>query len=182
MTATIEELVRIARAHAAAEAADDFETTMATLEADPVYELLPMGVALRGRAAAEAYDEYFCSTVEAMVTGYELRNEWVNDRGLAQEYLIEFRGDSGSGAPPRHGGPDLRGRRALRRADLRQRPAAGAAARPHPRARHAAGLKQPLRSGSLPPEDESGGSRADGARPRGPVRCPTRWPTRTKAA
>jgi hypothetical protein len=96
MTATIEELVRIARAHAAAEAADDFETTMATLEADPVYELLPMGVALRGRAAAEAYYEYFCSTVEAMVTGYALRNEWVNDRGLAQEYLIEVRGDSGS--------------------------------------------------------------------------------------
>lgn len=96
MTATIDELVRIARAHAAAEAADDFETTMATLEADPVYELLPMGVALRGRAAAEAYYEYFFSTVKAMVTGYELRNEWVNDRGLAQEYVIEFRPDGGS--------------------------------------------------------------------------------------
>jgi hypothetical protein len=96
MTATTEELVRIARAHAAAEAADDFETTMATLEADPVYELLPKGVALRGRAAAEAYYEYFFSTVKAMVTGYELRNEWINDRGLAQEYLIEFRGDGGS--------------------------------------------------------------------------------------
>jgi len=96
MTATTEELVRVARAHAAAEAADDFETTMATLEADPVYELLPKGVALRGRAAAEAYYEYFFSTVKAMVTGYELRNEWINDRGLAQEYLIEFRSDGGS--------------------------------------------------------------------------------------
>jgi hypothetical protein len=62
MTATIDELVRIARAHAAAEAADDFETTMAALEADPVYEL---------------------------------RNEWVNDQGLAQEYVIEFRHDGG---------------------------------------------------------------------------------------
>ena len=96
MTATTEELVRIARAHAAAKAADDFDITMATLEADPVYELLPKGVALRGRAAAEAYYEHFFSTVKAMVTGYELRNEWVNDRGLAQEYLIEFRGDDGS--------------------------------------------------------------------------------------
>jgi hypothetical protein len=96
MTATVEELVGVARAHAAAEAADDFETTMATLEADPVYELLPKGVALRGRAAAEAYYEYFFSTVKAMVTGYELLNEWVNDGGVAQEYWIEFRPDGGS--------------------------------------------------------------------------------------
>lgn len=79
MTATTEELVRSARAHAAAEAADDFETTMATLNADPVYELLPKGMALRGRAAAEAYYEHFFSTVKAMVTGHELRNEWIND-------------------------------------------------------------------------------------------------------
>jgi hypothetical protein len=100
MTATTEELVRSARAHAAAEAADDFETTMATLNADPVYELLPKGMALRGRAAAEAYYEHFFSTVKAMVTGHELRNEWINDRGLAQEYLIEFRSDGG--APERH--------------------------------------------------------------------------------
>ena len=96
MTSTVEELVRIARAHAAAEAADDFDTTMATLEADPVYELLPMGVMLRGRAAAAAYYEHFFSTVKALVMGYELRNEWVNDRGLAQEYVIEFRTDGGS--------------------------------------------------------------------------------------
>lgn len=96
MSAPVEELVRIARAHAAAEAADDFATTMATLEDDPVYELLPMGVALRGRAAAEAYYEHFFSTVKGWVTGYELRNEWVNDRGLAQEYVIEFRAEDGS--------------------------------------------------------------------------------------
>ena len=96
MALSTEELVGIAHAHAAAEARDDLETTMATLEADPVYELLPMGVMLRGGDAARAYYEHFFSTVKAMVVGYELRNEWVNDRGLAQEYRIDFRGADGT--------------------------------------------------------------------------------------
>jgi hypothetical protein len=85
-----DELVAVAHAHAAAEAADDLETTLATLEDDPVYELLPMGVAFRGRTAARTYYEHFFGTVRPLVRGYELRNEWVNARGLAQEYVIEF--------------------------------------------------------------------------------------------
>ncbi len=84
------ELVEIAHAHAAAEAADDFDTVMATLEDDPVYELHPRGVAFRGRDAARAYYEHFFGRVKAMIAGYELRNEWVNDNGLAQEYVIHF--------------------------------------------------------------------------------------------
>jgi hypothetical protein len=86
----VDELAAIARAHAAAEAADDLEGTLATLDDNPVYELLPMGVAFRGRAPARAYYEHFFGTVRPLVRGYELRDEWVNDRGLAQEYLIEF--------------------------------------------------------------------------------------------
>ena len=91
MARTTDELVAIAQAHAAAEARDDFETTMATLDDDPVYELLPAGLAFRGRDAARTYYEYFFTTVKPMVSGYELRNEWFNDRGLGQEYVIDFR-------------------------------------------------------------------------------------------
>ena len=47
--------VAVAHAHAAAEAAGDFAATMATLDDDPVYELQPMGVALRGREMAQRY-------------------------------------------------------------------------------------------------------------------------------
>jgi hypothetical protein len=86
----IDELAAIARAHTAAEAENDLKATLATLDADPVYELLPLGVAFRGRAAARAYYEHFFGTVRPLVRGYELRDEWVNDRGLAQEYVIEF--------------------------------------------------------------------------------------------
>jgi len=96
MALTTQEFVQIAHAHAAAEARDDLETTLATLEADPVYELLPMGLAFRGRDATRTYYEHFFTTVKSMVVGYELRNEWVNDRGLAQEYRIDFRGADGT--------------------------------------------------------------------------------------
>ena len=84
------DLVAVARSHAAAEAVGDLETTLATLEADPVYELWPLGVAFRGQDAARVYYEHFFANVRPLVSGYELRNEWVNDRGLAQEYMIEF--------------------------------------------------------------------------------------------
>ena len=59
MTKTREELVEIARAHAAAEGRNDLATTLATLEAEPVYELQPVGRVLRGMAAARAYYEHF---------------------------------------------------------------------------------------------------------------------------
>ena len=90
MTRTTDELAAVARTHAAAEAVDDLATTLATLGDDPVYELLPMGVAFHGRPAARTYYEHFFGTVRPLVRHYELRNEWVNDRGLAQEYVIEF--------------------------------------------------------------------------------------------
>ena len=85
------DLVGVARAHAAAEAAGDLEATLATLDPEPVYELWPMGVTFRGEAAARAYYEHFCNTVRPLVSSAELRNEWVNDHGVAQEYEIEFR-------------------------------------------------------------------------------------------
>ena len=84
------ELVAVAHAHAAAEAADDLDATLATLEADPVYELLPMGVAFHGQDAARGYYEHFFATVRPLVRGVDLRNEWVNDHGVAQEYVLEF--------------------------------------------------------------------------------------------
>ena len=91
VAATTEQLVEIAHAHALAEANDDLETTMATLDDDPVYELLPRGVAFRGRDAARRYYEHFFGTVKSLIAGYDLRSEWTNSNGVAQEYVIHFR-------------------------------------------------------------------------------------------
>src|SRR3954451_19272834 len=89
-------MVAVALAHAAAETAGDLDETMATLDEDPVYELLPRGVVLRGRAAARRYYEHFFAHVMPRVTGFDLRSEWVTDDGVLQEYTLFV---EGLGAP-----------------------------------------------------------------------------------
>ena len=88
-------LVGVAHAHAAAEEAGDLAATMATLDDDPVYELQPMGVALRGREMAERYYEHFFATVMPAIASFRLRSEWVTDEGLGQEYELTVTGSAG---------------------------------------------------------------------------------------
>jgi hypothetical protein len=85
------EQVAIAKAHAASEAAGDLEATLATLDRDPLYELASVGLAFRGLANARRYYEHFFATFQPTVAGYELRNEWVTDEALGQEYVIHLR-------------------------------------------------------------------------------------------
>lgn len=94
--ATQTELIDVAHRHAAAEAAADIDGTLATLEGEPVYELYPVGRQLRGMANVRRYYEYFFAQVLRDTLGYELRNAWVNDVGLLEEYDIDCRID---GAP-----------------------------------------------------------------------------------
>ena len=95
----LDAMVAVALAHAAAEAAGDLDETMATLGDDPVYELLPRGVLLRGRTAARRYYEHFFSTVQPRITGYDLRSEWITDEGVLQEYTlyVDGLGEPGTG-------------------------------------------------------------------------------------
>jgi hypothetical protein len=95
----LDAMVAIAHAHAAAEEAGDLEATMNTLGDDPVYELLPIGLELRGRDAARAYYEHFFADFMPRITGFTLRSEWVTDEGVGQEYQVLV--DRGDG-PVRH--------------------------------------------------------------------------------
>jgi hypothetical protein len=52
--------------------------------------------AAEGRDAAKFYYDYFFGTVKDLIAGYDLRGEWANDDGLAQEYVIHFRLPDGS--------------------------------------------------------------------------------------
>jgi hypothetical protein len=92
---TREELVAIALAHAQSESGNDIELTLSTLEADPVYELQPVGRVLRGMPAARRYYEHFFSRFRPLVRGYELRGEWVTDEGVGQEYVIRLATERG---------------------------------------------------------------------------------------
>jgi len=91
-----EQKVKVALAHAAAETEGDLEATLATLDPDPVYELQPVGLEVRGMDAARAYYEYFFANFMPLVEGFELRSEWENDEGLGQEYVMRLR-DKDSG-------------------------------------------------------------------------------------
>ena len=91
----IDAMIAVAHAHAAAEEAGDIDATMATLDDDPFYELLPMGVGMRGRAAVQQYYEHFFANCMPKVTDYRLRSEWVTDEGVGQEYQLTL--DNGSG-------------------------------------------------------------------------------------
>ncbi|MCU1373830.1 MAG: hypothetical protein JWO68_1116 [Actinomycetia bacterium] len=83
-----EAMVAVAHAHAAAEEAGDMEGTMATLDDDPLYELQPRGVGLRGRDLARRYYEHFFTECMPRITGFTLRSEWVTDEGVGQEYEL----------------------------------------------------------------------------------------------
>jgi hypothetical protein len=83
-----DDLVAIARAHAAAETRADLAATLATLEDEPVYELQPVGRVLVGMDRARRYYEQFFRDFLPVVTRYELRGEWANAEGLLQEYTI----------------------------------------------------------------------------------------------
>ena len=96
--ADLDVMVAVALAHAAAEAAGDLDQTMATLDEDPVYEMLPRGVRLRGRDAARRYYEHFFANVMPRVTGYDLRSEWITDDGVLQEYTLYVDGLGSPGA------------------------------------------------------------------------------------
>ena len=95
----LDAMVAVALAHAAAEAAGDLDETMATLDDDPVYELLPRGVALRGRDAARRYYEHFFANFMPRITGFDLRSEWVTEEGVLQEYtlFVDGLGEPGAG-------------------------------------------------------------------------------------
>lgn len=86
-----QKLVDVALAHAAAEAAGDIETTIGTLDDDPIYELQPMGRVMRGTDKARRYYEYFFPNFKPMAERSELRSQWVTDDGVGQEYTIWVR-------------------------------------------------------------------------------------------
>jgi hypothetical protein len=96
MALTAEQGLVIARAHAAAERHGDLAATLATLDPDPVYELLPVGRVMRGTDAARRYYEHFFASFRALAVGSELHCEWVNTQGVAQEYTIHLRLPDGS--------------------------------------------------------------------------------------
>ena len=95
MAKSIAELTKIAHAHAAAEANGDLDATMATLEAEPVYDFHPVGLRMKGAKLTRRYYEHFFESVGPRIAGFQLLGEWVNELGVLQEYTVRYRYDDG---------------------------------------------------------------------------------------
>jgi hypothetical protein len=93
---TAAQMYELGTRHASIEARGDIDGTMATLVEDPVYELLPIGLAMRGREQVLRYYENLIGKFIPMTVGYELLEEWVNETSVCQEYRIEVEVGSGS--------------------------------------------------------------------------------------
>lgn len=88
--------IDVARRHAHAESEGDLATTLATLEGEPVFELYPIGLQLRGMDNVRVYYEHFFAHVRPRMLGYALRAEWVGELGLLQEYDVTCRVEGGN--------------------------------------------------------------------------------------
>jgi len=91
MSKSVAELIAIAYEHAAAEGNGDLAATLATLEAEPVYELFPVGLRMTGAPRTRRYYEHFFRTVLPRIAGYQLHGEWINELGVLQEYTVSYR-------------------------------------------------------------------------------------------
>lgn len=88
-------LIDAAHAHVAAEGASDFEATLATLEGEPVYELLPVGRRMKGMDAARRYYRHFFANIQPRMNMDKavVHGSWLGETGLAIEYTVWFRGE-----------------------------------------------------------------------------------------
>src|ERR1700760_1417606 len=90
------DLVKNALRHSAAEAGRDMAGPMGTLEDDPVYDLMPIGLRMKGHDRARRYYEHYFANVGPRITHFALVAEWIGKDGINQEYDVVFRHDDGS--------------------------------------------------------------------------------------
>ena len=90
-----EKMYELGTRHARIETACDLEGTMATLVEDPVYQLQPMGLCMRGQDQVRRYYENLMQSFIPSTLGYTLISEWVNESSVAQEYEIVVGVDAG---------------------------------------------------------------------------------------
>ena len=80
---SVERMLALAHRHADLEAKRELEPLLATLVAEPVYEFHPIGKKMSGGAATRRYYEQFFADFMEKIVGYDLLDEWCNERSAA---------------------------------------------------------------------------------------------------
>jgi len=93
---TAEDMLELGTRHATLEAECKLDEVMDTLVEEPVFEFWPVGLRAVGREQVRRYYEHLIGTFIPTQRGdYELIEEWLTERSLAQEYVIELDGPGG---------------------------------------------------------------------------------------
>ena len=87
-TWTVADMAELGHRHARLEAERKLDELLETLCAEPVYEFHPISRTLRGGEATRRYYEQFIRDFMSRIQGFDLLDEWVNERAVAQEYDI----------------------------------------------------------------------------------------------
>ena len=85
---TAADMAELGHRHARLEGECKLDELMETLCADPVYEFHPMGLTFRGGDTTRRYYDQFIRRFIPRIQGYDLVDEWFNERSVAQEYEI----------------------------------------------------------------------------------------------
>jgi len=89
-------MIELGHRHAQLEADKKLEPLLQTMVEEPVYEFHPLGMAMRGGDRVRRYYTQFIEKFMQTIVGYELLDEWANERSVVQEYDITV--DVGEGA------------------------------------------------------------------------------------
>ena len=82
--------------HIEAEARDDLEGTLATLAADPVYELWPLGLQMRGLDRLRRYYRHFFEVARPHIADYVVHGLCYGETSMISEITLTWRYDDGS--------------------------------------------------------------------------------------
>jgi hypothetical protein len=88
-----EKMLTLARLHAQLEVERKLEPLMDTLIEEPEYEFYPLNLRMRGGDLCRRYYRQFFDEFMRKIAGHSLRDEWVSETSVAQEYDISLRID-----------------------------------------------------------------------------------------
>lgn len=81
--------------HIYVESHDDMEATLGTLVDEPIYELHPIGLRLRGKAQARRYYEHFFNKARQHVVDYVVHGYCYGETSMTVEVTVSWKYDDG---------------------------------------------------------------------------------------
>lgn len=88
---TPDDMLELGHRHADLEAKRELDPLMETMVESPSYEFHPLGLGMSGGDRVRRYYRQFFDGFMESIVGYELIDEWANERAVVQEYDITVR-------------------------------------------------------------------------------------------